>query len=167
MRKLLVLPSVAMLGALAASLITLPSSALQRHHSPPGEVHQVLLLDEPFEGGTTKFVDLGAKGISPGDMFLLTGLPAYSHRTGRRIGTFDGRETIVSAQHDGVVDQSGTLRLRDGLVMVGGVLRHDDTPFSFPVIGGTGRYAKARGQIMQVREDPARKVTVLRLDLYR
>jgi len=166
MRSSHIVPAVAVLGVLAAASATLPSSAATRH-APRGEVHEVLILDEPFEGGSTKFIDVGAKGVGPGDTFLSTGLPAYLHSTGRRIGTFDGVETIVSAKHDGVVDESGTLRLRDGLVMFGGVVRHDDDPFSSPVIGGTGRYSKARGQIVQLREDSARKVTVARLDLYR
>jgi hypothetical protein len=129
--------------------------------------HETLTIDEPFQGGTGSYIDLGTKDIGPGDMFLGTGVPALSHATGKRIGTFDSAETIVSGAHNGIVDQTTTLRLRDGLIMFGGVVRHDDKPLRSAVIGGTGRYAQARGQLTELREDTGRKVTVLRLDLYR
>ena len=49
--------------------------------------------------------------------------------------------------------------------MLSGVVRHTDTPFRLAVVGGTGAYAGARGQISQVKEDRRHKVTVLQLDL--
>jgi hypothetical protein len=166
MRKSSRFTAAAVTGLLATgSTVTLSASADDELQRP--ELHrQVITVDTPFAGGTTEYVDLGPKDIGPGDMFLTTGVPVMSHGSGRRIGVLDGTETIVAAAHDGVVDQTITLRLRHGLVMLGGVVRHDDTPFRLAVVGGTGRYAEVRGDMTLVREDPDRKVNVFRISLH-
>ena len=126
---------------------------------------ETLTLTTPFDGGTTRHVDLGKKGISAGDLFLGTGAPVYAQ--GKRIGTMDGVETIVSAAHDGTVSQQGTLRLAGGNIMLEGIGRHTDTPFRLAVVGGTGNYAFARGQLTVLREDDSRGVVVFRLIVQR
>ena len=67
-------------------------------------------------------------GLGPGDMFTITGLPVHDETTGRRIGSVDATETILSAWHDGTVIQEATYRLRGGTVTVSGALRHTDHP---------------------------------------
>jgi hypothetical protein len=98
-------------------------------------------------------------------MFLTVGVPMLDHATGDRIGAMDGTEIIDSARHDGTVEMNETLRFDDGLVILSGVVRHTDEPFRLAVVGGTGAYTGAHGQVSQLREDRHRKVTVLRLDL--
>jgi hypothetical protein len=124
------------------------------------------VYDEPVNGGTTKYVNLGKPKLGPGDMFLTNGVPMLSHETGERIGVEDGTETVVSIKHDGTVEMNMTLRLHDGLVMLSGVVRHTDTPFRIPVVGGTGAYANATGQMTELREDDKRKVTVIEVKLF-
>jgi hypothetical protein len=122
--------------------------------------------DEPFDGGTTKYVNLDKPELGPGDMFLTTGVPMLSEGTTKRIGMDDGTETVVSASHDGTVEMNMTLRLHDGLVMLSGVVRHTDKPFRLPVVGGTGAYSNATGQMSQLRLDDHRKVTIIKVELF-
>ena len=133
------------------------ADAGQRRTAP----QQTFTFTTLFEGGTTRYVDLGKKGISAGDLFLTTGTPVYAQ--GKRIGTMDGVETIVTAAHDGTVSQQGTLRLAGGNIMLEGIGRHTDTPFRLAVVGGTRDYAFARGQLTVLREDNSRGVVVFRL----
>ena len=157
--------------AIAAAVVLVAGSASAvSGGSPSGVVEPTpttsqIVFYEPFTGGHSHYVDLGKKGLGAGDLFLGVGSPMLDHDTGLKIGSADGTETIVSARHDGTVEMDETLRLADGLVMLSGVVRHTDTPFRLAVVGGTGAYAGARGQISQVKEDRRHKVTVLQLDL--
>jgi hypothetical protein len=166
MRKSSTFMTAALAGVLAAAAATTVSARADAPHHDQ-LVHQTMIFDEPFQGGAGAYIDLGSKGIGPGDMFLGHDVPLYSHATGKRIGTEDAAETIMAGVHDGVVDEATTIRLPHGLVMLGGVVRHDDVPYRLAVLGGTGRYVNARGELTQLREDRQRKTTVLRLDLYR
>jgi len=133
--------------------------------SPSGRNVETLILAFPFQGGHTQFIDRGKKGLSPGDLFLGTGLPILDNQTGRRIGTSDSVELIVSTRHDGTVTSQGTLRLPGGHIELEGVARHTDAPFRFTVTGGTGRYLGVGGQMTLLREDNQRKMSVMRLKL--
>ena len=139
--------------------------ALQGPAPSPGQ--QELTLSSPFEGGDFHYIDLGKQGLGPGDMFTITGLPVHDETTGRRIGSVDAAETILSAWHDGTVIQEATYRLRGGTVTVAGALRHTDHPPRLPVTGGTGDYLGVTGQLIDLREDDDRNVTIFRLVLIR
>jgi hypothetical protein len=128
------------------------------------EAPRTLTLSTPFVGGKTHEIDLGRKGIGAGDMFLSTGAPLRDEQTGRRVGAFEGIETILSAAHNGTVNQSGAIRLRDGRIEVAGTLRHTDRGQALAIIGGTGAYANARGEVTE-RENERRKVTIMRVTL--
>ena len=107
---------------------------------------RTLTFTEPFVGGKTRYVDVGRKGISPGDVFLSTDVPLFDLQSGKRVGTSDGMETFVSLRHQGTVWLHVTGRLRDGRIEAAGLLRHSDRRQSLPVTGGTGAYAGARGR---------------------
>jgi len=125
---------------------------------------RVLTLTEPFVGGKTRYLDVGKKGISPGDMFLSTDVPLSDLQTGKRVGTSDGMETFVSLRHQGTVWLHVAGRLRDGRIEGSGLLRHSDRRQSLPVTGGTGAYAGARGE-MTVTEDRKHKRNVITVTL--
>ena len=129
-----------------------------------GQDARTLEFVTPFEGGRTVQLDLGRKGFGVGDQFLTTGQPILDRPKGNRVGTLDGAEQIVGSAGDGTVAQQGTFRLRDGRIHWGGVARHSDKPYVFPVLGGTGAYAGARGT-MTVTEDMKAEVARLRVDL--
>jgi len=156
--------SVVVAGVLVAGSTAAVAGGEARRQAPT-PVTTTIVYDEPFTGGHNHYVDLGKKGLGPGDMFLGVGLPIFDDETGDRIGSTDGTEVILSGRHDGTVEMNGTLRLDGGLVMLSGVVRHTDNPFRLPVVGGTGAYAAVRGQLTQLREDRHRKLTVVQLDL--
>jgi hypothetical protein len=151
----------------AASSTAAAGSRADAQSSASGRNVETLILAFPFQGGHTKFIDRGKKGLSPGDLFLGTGLPILDNQTGRRIGTSDSVELIVSTRHDGTVTSQSTLRLPGGHIELEGVARHTDAPFRVTVTGGTGRYVGVGGQMTLVREDNQRKVSVMRLKLLR
>jgi hypothetical protein len=145
-------------GGSQATVRKSPSSAPEREE---------LTLSSPFEGGDFHYIDLGKKGLGPGDIFTIAGLPVRDETTGRRVGTMDASETILSARHDGTVIQEATYRLRGGTVTVAGALRHTDQPIRLPVTGGTGDYLGVTGQLHELREDDDRNVSIFRLVLIR
>lgn len=152
--------------AVAAAVAESPdSSALGNYSTKTTTAPDTMVLAFPFTGGHTRFIDRGKKGTSPGDLYLSTGLPVLDNATGRRIGSSDTVELIVSMRHDGTVTSQGTLRLRGGHVELDGVVRHSDDPFRISVTGGTGRYLGVHGQLTLIRENDRRKVTIMKLEL--
>jgi hypothetical protein len=154
-------------GLAALAIIAGPqggqATALKSPEPSPGQ--QELTLSSPFEGGDFHYIDLGKKGLGPGDMFTIAGLPVHDENTGRRVGSVDASETILSARHDGTVIQEATYRLRGGTVTVAGAIRHTDQPTRLPVTGGTGDYLGVTGQLVDLREDNDRNVTIFKLVL--
>jgi hypothetical protein len=165
MRRSTIVTGVVAAGVLVAGSAAAVTRANDTQREAPTPVTTTIVYDEPFTGGHGHYVDLAKKGLGPGDLFLGVGIPMLDHGTGDRIGRTDATETIVSGRHDGTVEMNETLRLPGGLIMLSGVVRHTDRPFRLAVVGGTGAYADARGQVTQVKEDSKHKVTVLRLDL--
>jgi hypothetical protein len=125
---------------------------------------QTMLLSSPWTGGHGHYLDRGRKGPSWGDVFLGTDVPLYDESTGRRIGSSDAVEFILSGRHDGTVTSQQTLRLPGGHVDLDGIVRHTDDPLRVTVTGGTGKFAGVGGQLVAT-EDAKRKVSILRLEL--
>jgi hypothetical protein len=127
---------------------------------------ETLTFSEPFTGSDHhyKYVDLGKKGMSPGDVILHTRSPAIDDRTGRRLGTSDGIETILSLKHEGTVAVSDTVRLPGGRIEVAGTVRHGDRRQALAVIGGTGRFANVRGEVT-ITEDTEQKRNLITVTL--
>jgi hypothetical protein len=128
------------------------------------ESPRILTLSTPFAGGTTRQLDLGKKGFTAGDMALTVDAPLRDEQTGRRVGELDGMETVLSRAHNGTVHMAAAVRLRDGRIEMGGTLRHSDRGQALSVIGGTGAYANARGEVTQ-RENERRKLIIMRITL--
>ena len=145
------------IGALEASGQRAPAAAAI-------DTPRTLTLSTPFDGGKSRYVDVGKKGVGPGDMFIGTGAPLRDEETGGRAGQFEGIETILSAAHNGTVNLTGALRLSDGTIELAGTIRHTDPDEGLAVIGGTGAYANARGEVTN-REDARRKVNVMTVSL--
>jgi hypothetical protein len=129
-----------------------------------GDGPRTMTLSTPFDGGKSSQVDAGKRGFSAGDMFTVTGQPVSDEASGRRVGSLDAIETVVSRLHNGTTSMAATLRLADGTIHGAGIIRHTDSPPRLPVTGGTGAYAGAGGQVT-ITEDDARKRTIMRLEL--
>lgn len=144
-----------------------PTVATAESNPRPPSSSETMVLAFPWVGGHQQNIDTGKKGPGPGDLFLGVGMPVLDNATGRRIGSSDAVELIVSARHDGTVTSQSTLRLPGGHIDLDGVVRHTDDPFRITVTGGTGRYAGVGGQLTLLRSDSKRKVEVMRLELVR
>jgi hypothetical protein len=92
-------------------------------------------------------VDIGKKGPSPGDMNLWSE-PLFDGNVKERIGTSSGYCVQVSASATELVRQCNfTLTMKSGAVCVASNITGRTGPFVGAVIGGTGEYANARGEV--------------------
>jgi hypothetical protein len=102
-----------------------------------------MLVDAPPKHST------GVPDDTPGDTIVLHAPLLDSH--GARIGLIDATFVTTargtSTKHDGSEQLTGTLRLRGGQVAVLGTVGSYATTTHVAIIGGTGRYAGARGDV--------------------
>jgi hypothetical protein len=162
-RKLAIVAATA--TAAAAGALTLQATTNDTQEAAAADAPRTLTLSIPWDDhGKTRYIDLGKKGESPGDIFLTSGVPVRDERTGRRVGEIDAFEVILSMAHNGTVFQSGSLHLRDGSIQGAGIIRHTDAGQAESLTAGTGAYANVRGQVTTL-EDPRRKVNILEVKL--
>ena len=109
---------------------------------PPGETIQLV-----SKSGTFKFIDVAPRGRGPesggaGDQFLFSAV--LTTRAGKRVGRLDARCTITKggAKTSGVCE--GVYALAEGDIHLLARLKPEDD-VTGAVVGGTGRYAGARG----------------------
>ena len=99
-------------------------------------------FDIVVPGTKSTHVDLGAKGDSPGDYYLATGL-VLDKVGGKRIGGLAGVWTLVSPAAD---KASMTISLQKGSIYVDGQIHHAAKTSVLRVAGGTGAFRDARGK---------------------
>ena len=106
-------------------------------------------------------VDLGAKGVSPGDIEVVR-----ARLTERGTGTVIGRSELVCSFVDDVRSRvcRGTYILPKGRIVVGGSLMYRQF-YDLAVVGGTGLYDNARGTMTLTRtaRKPVRDAISFRL----
>jgi hypothetical protein len=105
-------------------------------------------------------VDLGPQGKSSGDVYVFDG-PLLDSDEEESIGRVYGTQTSISMDSDSETVQAMiTYDFRDGdRITVGGISEYprediglvENQEFERPVLGGTGRYAGARGTLTSVR----------------
>lgn len=90
-------------------------------------------------------VDMGKKGPSPGDMNLWS-QPLFDGEEREQVGTSSGYCVRVSATE--LVRQCNfTLALKNGSLYVASTVMGKKGSFEGGIIGGTGEYANARGEV--------------------
>lgn len=153
------------IGALITTTAVIGTAVAANAQGPTTERKgaRTIVFTTPWTGGEQTYIDLGPAGQGPGDVFLIADLPV--HVGGKRVGSLEGLETIVSDAHDGTVSQQVTLRLPGGNVMLEGVGRHDDASFRLAVVGGTGNFRTARGELIIVGEDAEHQQNIQKLVL--
>jgi len=106
-------------------------------------------------------VDLGAKGVSPGDIEVVR-----SRLLERGTGNVIGRSELVCSFVDEVRSRvcRGTYILPRGRIVVGGSLMYRQF-YNLAVVGGTGLYDNARGTMTLTRtgRKPVRDAILFRL----
>ena len=107
---------------------------------------------------TDATLDLGAKGDSVGDL-LTWGNPIFDAANKTQIGTDQGYCVRVLVGKSW--ECTWTTLLKDGQIMVEGPF-YDDKDSLFTIIGGTGKYAGARGSMeLHARDAKASSYTFI------
>ena len=136
-------PLLILAGTLVA--VAAPAAAAPAAGTP----RVLLVIQVKSVDAGTRVDDSPPKGISKGDrLFERSRLLNVRKQFGKPAGALVGRDrTLVTliAGKTGRVD--GTATLPGGTIRFGGMVRLD-TPPTIPVLGGTGRYAKARGTLV-------------------
>lgn len=106
-------------------------------------------------------VDVGARGISPGDMEIIR-LRLLQRGTRSVIGRAELLCTFVDSKRSRVC--RGTYFLPKGKLIVGGSILFQQF-YELAVLGGTGLYDNARGtlRVTQTQRKPVRHVALFRL----
>lgn len=88
-------------------------------------------------------IDLGEKGPSPGDRVVIR--TVAMNDAGKKVGVGYSDNGLVKVNPP-IYSVNSTLHLRDGDITVGGIYDSSRrTGLTFPIIGGTGRYADLTG----------------------
>jgi hypothetical protein len=92
-------------------------------------------------------IDLGAPGFSLGDEVVFSG---NLLRDGKQVGRVGVVCTFVSTQNPDRVEAQcpGTATLPGGQITIQGVIVNRSLNFTLPITGGSGRYDRARGQVV-------------------
>src|SRR5690242_21392385 len=140
-RSLIIGTTVVAAGAGAAAVLAVTGSATAGTAAAAGS------FTVRAHHGSEANLDLGASGFSAGDQDLFTGaLTRNGHHVGRLVGS------CTTVRVGKTADQlcEFVLRLGKGQVTASGTVssgRSGPGTFVLPIVGGTGRYEGAGGQI--------------------
>ena len=156
--KLIVTPRMKALAALLASILI---AACGLRSTNPSTETLTVYQDAP----KMKLLDLGEPGNSPGDVYHFSA-PLRSSAGGQITGEVFGSKTLIklATDADPDVEKRGTLLFftfgaGQDQIVVFGISNYSPTAGEFaavqpvvrPVLGGTGKYMGARGQIISTR----------------
>src|SRR4051794_30451801 len=140
-----------LVAVLAAACILAPASASAAPRS------SVLRLTSTAPKFTT--VDLGPSGKSPGDIYVFTA--GVKTRSGRRIGVLRGMQMSIKLERSAetVQAQLTFLFANGSQIVVGGIGQFPlggtglltNRSYRRPILGGSGRYIGARGELVSTR----------------
>jgi len=111
------------------------------------------------DSGLEQFVDTGERGESPGDTGYFQELLYDRTRRAKAIGH---SEIMCAFLGEDAARCSATFFFPEGKIEVGGAI-HFRRSFRVPVLGGTGAYAGARGEVTVTEINETRDRTVIRL----
>jgi hypothetical protein len=122
---------------------------------------ETLSIVAPAKGLHQSTVDLGPKGTSGGDLYVFDG-PLIDSDEGETVGHVYGTQTSIAQDSESETVQAMiTYDLKGGdRITVGGISEYprgtdknliENQKFERPILGGTGRYAGARGVVTTVR----------------
>ena len=135
-------------GAVSASAATKPADA-------------ALTYDIAFRPQVENFVDIGTPGPGIGDLLVFQDRIL---RAGRQVGVEGGTCTITALLPDGFQTHcAGTVSLPGGTIAFQGLVT-DKPEKRMAVVGGTGRYRTAAGEltVLELGHDEAGTLTIRR-----
>ena len=125
-----------------------------------GDGGETLSVVATAKGQHLATVDLGPPGKSGGDVYVFDS-PLLDSEEEESIGSVYGTQTSIALDSDSETVQAMiTYDFRDGdRITVGGISEYprgdrglvENQEFERPILGGTGRYAGARGTVTSVR----------------
>jgi hypothetical protein len=138
--------ATALLATVSASLLT-GSSVSASEHKAAG--HRTFTLIEELSAGYTQRIDLGNPGPSSGDL-VVSQRPLFD-TSGQEVGTLLIRAVVIRV-FDGVDDLIAldtNNELKDGVILTQRAFRFSQlqSGVDIAIIGGTGAYARARGEV--------------------
>jgi allene oxide cyclase len=126
----------------------LAASAALALSAPARAADHIAVIEHPTD---EKTIDIGAKGDSMGDLLVFAN-PLFDAANKTKVGTDQGScvRTIPGKSWECL----WTNTLKDGNIMVEGPFSDAATDDVFAVIGGTGKYAGARGTLkLHIRDE--------------
>ena len=133
-RRVLLTAAVAGVVAAAFGAVSLARAGGSSHN-------HVFTLTEVQQKGTFVSVSGNPQG-APGDEFIFH---AALKRDGKKVGTIDAY-CVLTVSPD--VQCTGTFKFADGSLAASALIDQvDKTPDHISIVGGTGRYAHASGQV--------------------
>jgi hypothetical protein len=147
--------------ALVATALVVPSVALASRgngHDKTFTLHAVQTADQ--------FLDLGATGLSSGDLIVFA--TAVS-RDGRREGVTGGSCTVTTVDSSTTFTAScqATARLRGGMLTTQALVTFGQglqPPFTLAITGGSGQYRGAAGEVEVQQRTDTTEDYIVRLD---
>jgi hypothetical protein len=148
--------------ASVALLVSTLLAACGQHSTNPSTETLTIYQDPP----TMSPLDLGPPGNSPGDAYYFSA-PFYSSPGGRLIGEVFGSKTLIklAAQANPNTEKRATILFftftsaQDQIIVLGAVDYpsttaefNSDQPVVRAILGGTGKYMGARGQLTSTRK---------------
>ena len=144
-KRLGILGAVIAVVALVVGAVSpaLGSSSQGAASTASGQTIRVVAVFTEFDAN----IDLGAPGFSLGDEVVFSG---NLLRHGEQVGRVGVVCTFVSTQNPDRVEAQcpGTATLPGGQIAVQGVIVNRALNFTLPITGGSGRYDRARGQLV-------------------
>jgi hypothetical protein len=153
----LVVAGVVAGGAVAASAAP-PAPAAAAPAARGGDT--VLRFDLVFRPQDENYVDVGSPGPGIGDLLVFQ--DRVLDRTGRQVGVEGGSCTITAILADGFQTHCvGTVSLPGGQIAFQGLVT-DKPEKRMAVVGGTGRYRTAAGEltVLELGHDEAGTLTI-------
>lgn len=116
--------------------------------APAGAAQRIAVIEHPTD---EKTIDLGDKGDSVGDLLVFAN-PLFDAANKSQVGTDQG--SCVRTVPGKSWECLWTNTLKDGNITVEGPFSDTATDDVFAVIGGTGKYAGARGTMkLHIRDE--------------
>ena len=142
-------------GITCGLLLAIPASSGAEASIAPGPIR---LTDQEI---SSKRIDLGVRGRSPGDMHIMRHFLVNRSIRQRALGHVETICTFIVANSR---QCRGTYFLPRGKLIVGGSIIYPQF-YELAVLGGTGVYDNARGTLTVTRtaRDPNRSIVLFRL----